>query len=184
MGYKKYIKDYRKEYIVKPNGKPGVTATYVGKYYDFAADEESFKRSRLIYACLSLLALACCVAPLFFNTDASHTVYVSVPCVITLFPAVHLVLGVFNLFVKKTPLIREFRDKSEGRITTNSAVSFCFILVTAVCWTVKCALSAFGVLDLVSIALFLVAGGAAGYMYLSRKAFATVELDNPNADDE
>lgn len=184
MGYKKYIKDYRKEYIVKPNGKPGVTAAYVGKYYDFAADKEEFKRSRLIYACLSVLALVCCLVPLVLNTDAAHTVYVSLPCVMTLFPAVHLALGVFNLFVKKTPMIREFRDKTEGRITSNSVYALCGISVTVVCWVVKCALSAFSLLDIVSVVLLLIAGGGVGYMYLSRRVFATVELENPNADNE
>ena len=31
MGYKKYVNDYSKEYVIKPNGKPGVIAVYKGK---------------------------------------------------------------------------------------------------------------------------------------------------------
>ena len=53
MGYKKYIKDYRKEYIVKPNGKPGVTATYIGKYFGFVANGEELGKTRLVFSILS-----------------------------------------------------------------------------------------------------------------------------------
>ena len=182
MGYKKYIKDYRKEYIVKPNGKPGVTATYIGKYYVFKADERQFRKSRLLFALLSALTVVCCFVPLLFNTEANHTLYVSLPNCISLFPTVHLIFGVFNLFDKKPPLIREFRDKTEGRITTASVTSACTLAVTAVCWVVKCAASGFGALDIVSVLLLAVGSALAGYMFAKRKAFATEERDNPNAE--
>ena len=88
----------------------------------------------------------------------------------------------FNLFDKKPPLIREFRDKTEGRITTASVTAACMLAVTAACWVVKCAASGFGALDIVSVLLLAVGSALAGYMFAKRKAFATEERDNPNAE--
>lgn len=183
MGIRKYIKDYRKEYIVKPNGKPGVTASYIGKYYRFAAGEPAIKRARCVFACLSALATVCCVIPFFYNASGSHTIYVALPHVISLFPLAHLILGVYSLYTCKPPLIREFRDKTEGRITASSAAAMCCLGVTAIGQILSCALSGWGVLDVISLALIAAACGAVGYIFFSRKVLKTVEC-NKNGTEE
>ncbi len=183
MGIRKYIKDYRKEYIVKPNGKPGVTATYIGKYYRFIADEDSIKKARFVFACLSVFATVCCIIPFCYKSSASHTIYVSVPHVISLFPLVHLLLGVYDLYFRKPPFIREFRDKTEGRITNASVGAMCCLGITAIAQIVNSALSGFALGDVAFFVLIAVACAAVGYVFFSRKVLATEECDK-NGDEE
>lgn len=175
MGYKKYIKDYRKDFIIKPNGKPGVTATYIGKYFKFTASDEQLKKTRLVFALLSAFALVCCIVPLLFNTEATHQLYVSVPQVITLFPLVHLLMGVANLYLKKPPLIREFRDKAEGRVKTHSVATGCLLAASAVARLVHCIIFAFSALDTVSIILSALGSACAWYIFARRALIATEE---------
>ena len=178
MGYKKYIKDYRKEYIVKPNGKPGVTATYIGKYFGFVANGEELGKTRLVFSILSALALVCCIVPLLFNTESAHNLYVSVPQVTALFPIAHLAMGVANLYLKKPPLIREFRDKTEGRIISNSIASGIALAVAAAARIVYCIINTFGTLDIVSALLLALGSASAFYIFIKRRLVATEELEN------
>lgn len=177
MSIRKYIKDYRKEYIVKPNGKPGVTATYIGKYYRFVANEDAIKKARFVFACLSVFAFVCCVIPFCYKSAGSRTMYVAVPHVISLFPIVHLLMGVYNLYTKKTPFIREFRDKTEQRIS-NTSIGACFGLgITAIAQLVNCILSSFSLADTFYLVFVTVACAAVGYIFASRKVLKTEECD-------
>ncbi|MBO5767291.1 MAG: hypothetical protein J6R49_02075 [Clostridia bacterium] len=182
MGYKKYIKDYRKDFIIKPNGKPGVTATYIGKYFKFTASDEQLKKTRLAFTLLSAFALVCCLVPLLFNTEATHQLYVSLPTVITLFPLAHLLMGVANLYLKKAPLIREFRDKTEGRVKVNSAATGCFLAVSTVARLVYCIIFAFTASDIVSIILSAIGSACAWYIFARRGLVATEECQTADED--
>ena len=181
MGYKKYIKDYRKDFIIKPNGKPGVTATYIGKYFKFTASDAQIAKTRTVFTVASVLALVCCIVPLLFNTESTHQLYVSLPQVITLFPLAHLLMGVANLYLKKAPLIREFRDKTEGRTTFNSAASGSLLAASAVARLVYCIIYNFSVPDIISLLLLLLGSASAWYIFASRKRIATEEIE---AEDE
>ncbi len=179
MGYKKYINDYRKEYIVKPNGKPGVTAVYIGKYFRFAANEADFKKTRKLFCCLSAFALICCILPLLFNSKSMHQFYVAVPQALSLFPIAHLLMGVANLYLKKPPLIREFRDKTVGRITTNSAATGCALAANAVLRLVYCFVASFTVLDVIFAILSIIGSASAWYVFAKRPLIATEECEAP-----
>ncbi len=180
MGIRKYIKDYRKEYIVKPNGKPGVTATYIGKYYRFVNGEDAIKKARLVFACLSVFATICCIVPFCYSSSGSHTIYVAVPHVISLFPLVHLVMGVYNLYTRKPPFIREFRDKTEQRVYNMSIGSACCLGITAMAQLVNCILNGFSLADTLYIVFVAVACVAVGYIFSARKVLKTEECDEEN----
>ena len=177
MGIKKYIKDYRKEDIIKPNGKPGMTATYIGKYYCFIESDEAVKKAGFRFALLSAVALLLCVIPFLINAKGSHTVYVAVPHVITLFPLAHLLMGVYSLRTRKPPLIREFRDKTEGRITASSAAAMCGFGVTAVGQGVNCILTGLPVLDVIYFICVSAACVAVSWIFFTRKAVKMQECD-------
>lgn len=183
MGYKKYIKDYRKEYIVKPNGKPGVTATYIGKYFRFTASERDFNKARLVFAALSALALVSCILPLLFDTESSHNLYVSLPQVVSLFPIVHLIIGVANLYMKKPPLIREFRDKTEGRVSFNSAAAGSALALVTCMRLLFCILNGFSLQEIIFAVITAVGSASGWYIYAKRSFLATEEIPNPNAED-
>ncbi len=182
MGYKKYIKDYRKDFIIKPNGKPGVTATYIGKYFKFTADDAQLKKTRLVFSALSAFALVCCIVPLLFNTESTHQLYVTVPHVVSFFPLVHLLMGVANLYIKKAPLIREFRDKTEGRITVNSVATGSLLAASAVSRTVYCIIFTFSALDIISLILLALGSASAWFVFANRKLVATEECQRKETD--
>ena len=175
MGYKKYVSDYTKKYVVKPNGRPGVTATYTGKYFRFSADSETIKKSRITFACLSISAMVFTLIPLFYKSIGAHTIYVALPHAISLFPLIHLLLGVYNFCFGKTPMIRELKDKTENRTTTSSIVSTCILLATAVAEIVNCFIFGFPIADIIYAILLLCAGAFTGYIFLSRKVLKTEE---------
>ena len=175
MGFKKYVKDYSKEYIIKPNGKPGVTATYMGKYYRFVAEETAIKRAKLLFTCFAALVAVFCIIPLCFNSVGSHTFYVALPHVVTLFPLSYLLIGIWHLWFCEPPLIREFRDKTERRITNASAASALCLGVTGVGEAVNCILVGFPLLDVTYCVSVFVACGAASFVFFSRKVLKTEE---------
>ncbi len=177
MGIKKYIKDYRKEDIIKPNGKPGMTATYIGKYYCYAESDEVVQKAGRRFTLLSLAALLLCVIPLCFPSEGRGAMYVAVPHVITLFPLVHLLLGVYALRTRKIPLIREFRDKTEGRITTSSAAAMCGFGITAIGQGVNCILAGLPLMDVIYFICVAAACAAVSWVFFGRKAVKTQECD-------
>lgn len=177
MGVKKYIKDYRTEYIVKPNGKPGAKAVYIGKYYAYKADGIVLARSKVLFLVCALLAVLCTLAPLCYNNAGSHVIYVALPNALALFPLFYLGTGVFNLFYCKPPLISEFKDKGPERVRRSSAG--CAVLCAAAALTrLFCLIkSGFSVGDTVALVLLLAATASAVTMFLRRADLAVAEYD-------
>ena len=175
MGYKKYINDYKKEYIVKPNGKPGLTAVYVGKYYRFTADESTLKKAKVRIAFLTVLAVALTIVPFFYKSVGAKTLFVSLPHVLSLFPLLHLVLGAGSFCFRESPMIREHKDKSEAR-TVNSAVASMIILgITAVLQGVNCFLAGHSLPEVAYFLLLSAASAACGAVFFSRNVLKTEE---------
>ena len=177
MGYKKYVTDYDKQYVIKPNGKPGVTAVYKGKYFRFAADAAEIKRAKVLFGSLSVLAVVLAVIPLLYQSVGSHTLYVALPHVISIFPLVHLILGIGGFCLWELPLIRERRDKIETRSVASSAVSACMLGATAVAQAVNCILSGFPLPDVLYVFFLLAASAATGTVFFFRRLLKTEECD-------
>ncbi len=175
MSYRKYVSDYDKVYIIKPNGKPGVSAVYRGKYFRFSADGATLKRARVTFGCLSIVAAVLSVIPFLYRSVGSHTLYVALPHVVTLFPLVHLLMGVYRFCFQETPMIREHKDKVEGRTVASSAVSTCMLGATAIVQAVNCVLSGFPLPDVIYFVLLSVAGVATGVIFFSREKLKTEE---------
>ena len=175
MGYKKYVCDYTKEYVVKPNGKPGVIAVYRGKYFRFTADEATLKKARLSLGGLSVLSVVLALIPLLYRSVGSRTLYVALPHVIALFPLIHLLLGVFSFCFGKTPMIRERRDKTAGRTVSSAIASACILGITALAQTVNCILAGFPLPDVIYLILLLGATAALGAIILLRGVLRTEE---------
>ena len=182
MGYKKYVTDYEKQYVIKPNGKPGVTAVYKGKYFRFAADAEAIKRARVRFGCLAALAAVLAVIPLLYQSVGSHTLYVALPHAISAFPLFHLLLGVFGFCTCDLPLIRERRDKIESRTIASSVISMCMLGATAVAQAVNCVLSGFPLLDVLYVFFLLAASAATGVIFFSRRLLRTEECNERGGD--
>lgn len=177
MGIKKYINDYRKEDIIKPNGKPGMTATYIGKYYCYVESADKVQKTGFRFALLSAAAFLFCVIPFCFDAEGSHTVYVALPHVIALFPLVHLLMGIYTLRTRKPPLIREFKDKTESRITTSSAAAMCIFGVTAIGQGVNSILAGFPVWDVIYFICICAACAAVSVVFFNRKTVKLQECD-------
>lgn len=182
MGYKKYVNDYSKEYIIKPNGKPGLTAVYKGKYFRFVADGATIKRARITFGVLSVLATVLTLIPFLYQSVGAHTIYVALPHVIALFPLIHLLLGVYSFCFRNPPMIREHKDKSEGR-TVNSSVASAIILgVTAIGQTVNCILLGFPIPDIIYLILLLAACASSGAIFCMRRVLKTEECEAQSRD--
>ena len=166
MGFKKYVNDYRNEYIIKPNGKPGMIAVYKGKYFRYTADEASIKKAQILFAALSVLAVALAVIPLFYKSVGSDTLYVALPHVIAFFPLLHLLLGIKSFCFCKPPLIREYNDKIKTRITTSSVISMIVLGAVAIAEAVACILSGFLISDII---YFIAVAISCAATYSSRK---------------
>lgn len=175
MGIKKYINDYRKEYVVKPNGKPGMTAVYVGKYYRFTASEAVLNRAKRLFACLSVIATILCIVPFCYQSVGAHTFYVAIPHVVALLPLAHLIMGVYNLYTFKIPLIREFKDKTEVRISSSSLFALCCMGITAVAQCVNCFINGINAAEIIYFLLTLLSAACCGYIFFNRKLLATEE---------
>ena len=175
MGYKKYVNDYSKQYVIKPNGKPGLTAVYKGKYFDFAADREAIKRARITFACLSMLAAVLAVIPLLYRSAGARTLYVALLHAASFFPLAHLLLGVYRFCFCKPPLIREYRDKTEGRTVASSAASALMLGATAIAEAVNCWLAGFPLPDVIYFLLLAAACAATAVIFFSRKVLKTEE---------
>lgn len=178
MGFRKYVKDYSNEYIIKPNGKPGVIAVYKGKYFRFVADEGRLKKAKIVFASLSVLATVLCIIPFLYRSNGSHTMYVSLPHVACLFPILHLLMGVYNFCFRKPPFVREYKDKTEGRITASSIASACFLGATAVAQIVNCAITGFSFPNVIYFILLLLACAATGVIFFLRDVLKTEECNS------
>lgn len=175
MGYRKYVKDYSNEYIIKPNGKPGIIAVYKGKYFRFVADEAIISRAKVIFAILSVFSTVACIIPFLYRSVGSHTLYVALPHALCLFPLVHLLMGVYSFCFRTPPFVREYKDKIEGRITAFSITSACCLGATAVAQIVNCAITGFSLPDVLYFVLLLVASAAAGTVFFLRGVLKTEE---------
>ena len=175
MGLRKYVGDYEKQYIIKPNGKPGVTAVYKGKYFRFVANGVEIRAARARFAILSLLGTAFAVAPLLYQSVGSHTMYVALPHVVGLFPLFYLLLGVYSFCFSETPLIREYRDKTEGRIPGASLVCACLYGAVAVAQVVCCALSGFSLPDVMYFVFLFASSLSFAAIFLMRSVLKTEE---------
>ena len=177
MGYKKYVTDYEKQYVIKPNGKPGVVAVYRGKYFRFAADAETVRKARVSFGGLSVLAAVLTFIPFLFQSVGAHTLYVSIPHAVSVLPLAHLLMGVYGLCFQESPFNREQKDKIEGRIIVSSAVSMCMLGATAVAQIVNCILSGFFFPVVAYFILLSAASAATGMIFFFRKALKTEECD-------
>ena len=177
MGLKKYVNDYRNEYIIKPNGKPGMIAIYKGKYFRFVADEASIKKAKVRFSILSVTALILTVIPLIYKSVGADTLYVALPHVIAFFPLVHLLMGVWSFIYRKPPFIREFNDKIKTRTTASSAISMSILGATAIAEAVTCVISGFPFPDVIYFLILSAAAVATGAIFFSRGVLETEESD-------
>ena len=177
MGFKKYVKDYRNEYIIKPDGKPGMVAVYTGKYFRFLASEDELKKARISFAVLTSLSIVLAAIPLFFKSVGASSLYVALPHVIAFFPLVHILLGVGTFWHRTPPLIREFNDKIKTRITVSSVLSMIILGATAIAEAVNCVMFGFPINDIIYFLLLAASAAASGFIFFKRKVLETEECD-------
>ena len=177
MGYRKYVNDYDKVYVIKPNGKPGVTAVYKGKYFRFSADGATLKRAKISLGCLSIVAAVLSVIPFLYESVGSHTLYVALPHAVSMFPLVHLLMGVYRFCFCEPHMIREHKDKAQGRTVASAAVSMCLLGTVAIAQAVNCILAGFPLPDVIYFVLLFVACVATGIIFFSRKLLKTEECN-------
>ncbi len=183
MGVKRYIKDYRNEYIIKPDGKPGVKAVYIGRYYKYKADDGALRVTKLLFLVCTALSAICAVAPLCYNHTGAHIMYAVVPNVLALFPLAYLVTGVFNLFYCRVPLINEFKDKGAERIRRSSAGGLVLCALASLTQLYCLIVEGFDMAGTVALALLVVSTASVSFIFFRRADVAVVECDGPEEDD-
>lgn len=187
MGVRKYIKDYKVEYIVKPNGKPGIKAVYVGKYYGYVAKGKVLKHAKLLLAVLCFIGVTFGILPFVYRSESVHTLYVAVPHAVALFPIVYTLIGVFNLFYCCPPLIAEFRAKIVDRLARAPIASAVLLGAVSVAQAVNLVLN-FDKLSLIADGGYLVctAVSAAAFflMHLRRGSIAVEETVPPDGEED
>ena len=182
MGFKKYVNDYEKQYIIKPNGKPGLTAVYRGKYFRFVSNGTTLRLAKIRICALTAFAFLLSVGSLFIRTVGARTLYVALPHVIGLFPMVHLLLGAFNLLTCTPPLKRESNDKITERITNSSVAAMIIFGITYILEFILCILSNFPVPDLIYSVIILLITGFCALIFYNRRYIRTEECGSRGED--
>lgn len=106
-----YFEGYVKEEKVDPKtGKKKTEYRYAGDYYIFQVEKEKFQEFKVSSAVLTLAATILFIISCALGSEASITVYVGVPELISLIPLCYQIIGLIGLLKNGSPkmTIREY----------------------------------------------------------------------------
>lgn len=176
---RKYVDDYRLDNVLGPNGKLKTVPVYCGDWYEFEADEETVRKTKLRYVVLTALAVASLLYLLIFTNHIGHYWYVAAPLALSTIFLFFAALSTWRLRTANGPVTREHKNKTHDRMATMSL----FTTVLAGLCFVGCIYHLiaveFGVLQLI---FTLVAGlytACALLMFLGRGALRMKLSDKP-----
>lgn len=108
----RFVDDYKVITVEGKHGRKRKKTVYIGDWIVIQDDSEAYKKKVMetrFAAAAVLVGLICAVA---FNHSASRTMYVMIPMVCALFPALYLMVGLTELRTKPVPL--ENRQYEQG----------------------------------------------------------------------
>jgi len=128
----RFVDDYEVVTVEGKHGRKRKKTVYIGDWIVIQDDSEAYKKkvmeTRFAVAAV-LVGLICAVA---FNHSASRTMYVMIPMVCALFPALYLMVGLTELRTKPVPLENRQYEQGILRIKRSGmgvAVLCCITLV-------------------------------------------------------
>lgn len=132
MAGRKYASDYKIEKHLTAGGKVETTLSYQGKRFEFLGTEDQIRRLRL-QLWIGVAAVFLLLLPMLLdNTSLSRTVYIVLPAALALAPLYMLGATAWLLGTVERPMIREHRDKTDGRLRGAS-------VALAICLGISCA---------------------------------------------
>ena len=174
---RKYTKDYKVEYVENSKGKLRAVATYCGEYYKFDSNDIELKKNKKKFILFSVVTFVTLMSSLCFNSLAAHTIYVSLPHVICLFPMSFQLISAYNLCVLKTPYTREQNDKTVNRQKGSSLIMMIFTTIAFSMQIVNWLINSSSMIlpnDIIYTCLMAITTVFACLTFLLRNSFSTV----------
>ena len=124
---RKYVKDYRLDYVETKSGGLKAVAVYRGVYYCLAVEDETLKRLRIKLAAAAGLSLLFVVLMLFHTQLLDRDFRpVAIPLGACLLPTVLIAMSVYNLCTVQPPFTRAQRDRICNRLPISSLFQLIF----------------------------------------------------------
>lgn len=126
MVSKKYIKDYRLDYIPDKKGNLKAVPVYEGKVYCFQNEGTIVKKAKWYVFAMLLVSLLMYIIPLLLEDVCLKKFYVMVPYAFLVFPVFFAFCGFYRILTAKEENTREHKDKAQPRLKASSFV--CLLL--------------------------------------------------------
>ncbi len=170
MAGKKYLADWAVDEQLDPrSGRIVRRAVYRGEWYEFAAGGEALRRTKRLYACLSVASAAAYLAALCVNAPCAHEWYSMFPFALMMLPVFFVEAALVRLLSAGPRVTRENRDKLVGRYAAAAgalAILAALALIGHAVYWVRCGETA---RDTVFLAAALILLGAGVWMLAERK---------------
>ena len=122
MVSRKYVGDYRLENITDRRGKIKTVPVYRGPLFRFKAEGKTLKIAKRRLLLLTALATAALLVTMLLHSQLLTRIYVVMPLVLSILPAVLLWMGVYNLFTAGESVRRDQSDRIHNRFAGWSVV--------------------------------------------------------------
>lgn len=122
MVSRKYVGDYRLENITDRRGKLKTVPVYRGPLFRFKAEGKTLKIAKRRLLLLTALATAALLVTMLLRSQLLTRIYVVMPLVLSILPAVLLWMGVYNLFTAGESVRRDQSDRIHNRFAGWSVV--------------------------------------------------------------
>ena len=122
MVSRKYVGDYRLENVPDRRGKLKTVPVYRGPLFRFKAEDGVVKAAKRRLLLLTALATASLLVTMLLRSELLTRIYVVMPLVLCILPAVLLWMGVYNLFTAGTSVRRDQSDRIYNRFAGWSVV--------------------------------------------------------------
>lgn len=114
---RKYIKDYRVEHVLTPNGKRKPVPVYCGDWFIFVDPADRIRRAAAALCVLTLAVIATLIPPLVVKTNYSEQLYITLPLLFLIPPVYMFCTGLYRIWTAKEKVTREHKDKIDRRIS-------------------------------------------------------------------
>ncbi len=122
MVSRKYVGDYRLENVPDRRGKLKTVPVYRGPLFRFSADEKTLKTAKRRVLALTAVLTAALLVTLLLPSELLQRLYVVMPLVLSIIPAMLLWTGVYHLFTAGPAVPRDKCDKIHNRFAGWSVV--------------------------------------------------------------
>ena len=133
----RYLKDYKCEIQMGPDGKPREVYVYAGPLFESSETKEEHKKNVIILTALSILAVALYILGLFFDSAPAHNWYAVVPYSLNFLTYVFFVYSVISYMPIRKTYNRRQRGNSFGKFSPvgliGALLSFTSVVGTIVC---------------------------------------------------